>query len=159
MPPRRVLVNARTLVSGHEYNPPPPVNSTASEERPLRILVVDDSVDTVRTLAALLNDEGHDVAGVFDGREALAELARFEPDVAIVDLAMPRVSGWELARAVRKIDEKRPMLIAVSGHYTKGADRILAQMSGFDYFLVKPVDPNVLFALLAPLRKPGSSLA
>ena len=63
---------------------------------------------------------------------------------------MPPPNGWDLAREVRRRsgDGPRPLMIAISGMYTKGADRILAQMAGFNYYLTKPCDPQVLIALV-----------
>ena len=117
--------------------------------RALRVLVADDERDTVTTLAALLREEGYEVRSAQNGREAIAVVAEFDPDVAILDIAMPGMTGWDVARAVRKGDEDRPLLIAISGQYVKGADKALAQMTGFNYYLVKPCDPNVLLTLLA----------
>lgn len=115
----------------------------------LRVLVVDDNDDTVITLMLLLEDEGHEVRGVHDGKQALVEFAEFEPDVVIVDIGLPKANGWEVARAVRKISGGAgPLMIAISGQYTKSADRVLSEMSGFNYFLSKPFDPNALMALV-----------
>jgi DNA-binding response OmpR family regulator len=117
--------------------------------RSLRVLIVDDERDTVHTLSAILRDEGHDTKGVYAGKDVLAAIREFDPDVAVVDISMPGMTGWDVAREVRaEFPGERPMLIAISGHYTQGADRILTQMSGFKYFLAKPCDPNVLTTLL-----------
>lgn len=123
------------------------------------MLVVDDNRDTVITLRALLEHEGYETRGVHDAHAALAKLAEFDPDVVIADLAMPGKSGWHIAQAVRgggkTYGADRPLMIAISGEYTQGADRILTEMSGFNYFLAKPFDPKVLLALLAPLLPQG----
>src|SRR5581483_11850739 len=120
--------------------------------RPLRVLVVDDNKDIALTLRLLLEDEGCEVQTAHDGREALVVYADFDPDALIADIGLPGASGWEVARAIRKIGEgERPLMIAISGEYIKGADRIMTEMSGFNYFLSKPFDPKVLVALLAPL--------
>ena len=106
---------------------------------------------------ALLRDQGYEVKGAHNGRDALAALAEFEPHALICDIAMPDVSGWDIARAVREVRagarNDRPLLIAMSGIFNKGADRILAEIAGFNYFLPKPFDPNVLLRLL-PRVKP-----
>jgi DNA-binding response OmpR family regulator len=120
------------------------------ERRPLRVVVIDDERDTVHTLVALLRVEGHEATGVCDSRDALKAVQELEAEAAIIDIAMPAMTGWDVARAIREtLGEKRPLLIAVSGEYTKSADRVLAKMVGFDYYLKKPCDPNVLMALLA----------
>jgi DNA-binding response OmpR family regulator len=121
------------------------------ERRPLRVLIVDDEHDTVLTLMAMLRDEGFDTKGVYDGADAVHAVATYDPDIVVMDIAMPRLSGWDAARAIRAASrsEQRPILIALSGVYKQGADKVLARMSGFDYFLTKPCDPAVLLKLLA----------
>jgi len=114
--------------------------------------VVDDERDTVVTLMAILRHEGFETRGVHDGKSALAAIAEFDPDVVIADISMPGMTGWDVAREVRKVgNQERPLLIAVSGIYVKAADRALAQMVGYKHFLPKPCDPRELLSLLAPL--------
>src|SRR5438552_14856160 len=115
-------------------------------------MVVDDEPDTVMTLLELLRSEGYEAEGFASGKGALDRLAAFDPDVVISDIAMPMVSGWDVAKEVRdRMGERRPVLIAISGQYTKGSDKLLAQMKGFNYYLVKPCDPQTLLALIRPL--------
>ena len=115
-------------------------------------MVVDDEPDTVITLLELLRAEGYDAEGFGSGKAALARLAAFDPDVIIADIAMPHLSGWDVAKMVReKMGTRRPVLIAISGQYTKGGDKVLAQIKGFNYYLVKPCPPATLLALLRPL--------
>src|SRR3954468_18543315 len=118
--------------------------------RQLRVVVVDDEPDTVMTLLALLRDEGYNADGFASGKAALEAVRKLDPDVIISDIAMPAPNGWDLAREVRRLkgDGPRPLMIAISGIYVKSADRILAQMAGFNYFLAKPCDPQVLMALV-----------
>lgn len=124
--------------------------------RSLRILVADDERDTVVTLMMLLREEQHDVRGVYSGREVLALLRDFEPDVVVLDIALPELSGWEVARRIQsRLGDTGPLLIGISGKYKQGSDRILSQILGFDHYLVKPYDPQVLLALLEPLRHPA----
>ena len=119
---------------------------------------MDDNKDIVLTLSLLLEDEGCEVRTAYDGREALVVYAEFDPDAVIADIGLPGASGWEVARAIRKIAEgERPVMIAISGEYIKGADRIMTEMSGFNYFLSKPFAPKVLVALLAPLKVAAQS--
>ena len=120
--------------------------------RQLRVLIVDDERDTTLTLTALLQGEGYDVKDAHSGAEALTALRDFEPDVMISDIAMPGMSGWELARQVRRMRPgDRPLLIAISGAYTKVVDRLLSESIGFQHYFTKPCDPNVLLRLLEPL--------
>jgi len=124
--------------------------------RRLRILIADDERDQVMTLAAILNDEGHDVREVYRGTEVLRLIADFDPDVALVDIGMPGMTGYDVAREVREhYGTARPLLIAVTG-WKKPSDRILAQLVGFDHHLAKPFESAQLLELLEPLAR-GSS--
>jgi DNA-binding response OmpR family regulator len=121
----------------------------------VRVLIVDDERDTVVSLMAVLRHEGYEVQGAYDGHSALKEAEEFDPDVVLIDLAMPRMSGWDVAREIRRtMGRKPPLLIAISGQYIKAPDELLARVAGFTYYLVKPCDPNALLKLLA-LRIPG----
>ena len=127
--------------------------------RVIRVLIADDERDVVLTLSAILRDEGYEVKGVHSGRDAIVAVADFEPHVVIADIAMPERSGWDVARVVRATQPSgrldRPLLIAISGMYRQSADRILAEITGFNYFLAKPFDPKVLLSLLPPVTPPA----
>jgi len=125
--------------------------TAARPRRRLRVLIADDERDQVTTLAAILNDEGHEVREVYRGNEVLRMIADFDPDVALVDIGMPGMTGYDVAREVREHYGKgRPLLIAVTG-WKKPSDRILAQLAGFDHHLPKPFEANELLVLLEPL--------
>jgi len=132
----------------------PAIDTSASEpplhlRRRLRVLVVDDERDTVLTLMALLRDEGHETHGLYKGSDVIAAMKVFDPDVVLVDIAMPDMSGWDVAREVRiHCGESRPLLIAISGLYKQAADHILGKLAGFNYYLAKPYDPSRLLSLL-----------
>ena len=118
----------------------------------LRILVVDDERDTVATLMALLADEGHEVRGVYKGRDAIAAMRDFAPDAVVLDLAMPDLSGWAVAREIRhRYGQEHPVLIAISGQYKQSSDKLLGKLAGFDHHIEKPCDPLALMALLSKL--------
>lgn len=118
-----------------------------------RVLVVDDNRDIVTTLTAFLRMDGYETCEAFDGFEALHALEDFKPDALIVDIAMPGMSGWEVARAIRqRVSGRRPMLIAISGEYELAANKLWREKGGFDYCLSKPCDPNVVLNLLHPLK-------
>lgn len=127
----------------------------------LRIIIADDDRDTVWTLAAILRHEGHGVQGVQRGEEVLKAARFLKPDVAVIDLQMPGISGYAVAQELRNLfyPLSPPMLIAISGTWIQGSDRLLAQHIGFDHHLAKPCDPNELLRILAPLaalaRKAG----
>ena len=125
--------------------------------RSLRILIADDERDTVLTLMMLLRDEGHEVRGVYTGRQVLDALRGFDPDVVVLDIAMPDLSGWEVARTIRTHpDGKRRLLIGMSGEYKNSVDKLLSTVVGFDHYLLKPCSPTALIALLEPLRLPSA---
>ncbi|HTM61090.1 MAG TPA: response regulator [Burkholderiales bacterium] len=131
--------------------------------RKLRIVVVDDERDTVATLCEILAEEGHDAVGACSGPEALREIARHPADAVLVDISMPGVSGYEVAREVSRLyGQLGPMMVAISGRWVGQTDRMLARLAGFRHFLEKPCDPKAVVDLLAPLRhtpaKPPVSL-
>ena len=118
-------------------------------QRRLRVLVVDDERDTVLTLLELLRDEGHETRGLYRGSEVLAAMRSFDPDAVLVDIAMPDMSGWDVAREIRaNCGASRPLLIAISGLYKQSADQILGKLAGFNHYIAKPYDPSVLLAML-----------
>jgi len=124
----------------------------ASATRATRILIVDDEPDTVATLLALVRDQGHEAAGFASGRAALACIDMLDPDVVICDIVMRVPNGWDIAREVRRRGPPRPLLIAISGRYTKSSSRFFAQVLGFDFFLPKPCDPQLLMGLIGQAR-------
>ena len=118
-----------------------------------RVLVVDDEPDTVIMLLEILRDEGYEATGFSHPMEALKALRDYDPDVVISDIAMPVMNGWDFARKVRqKMGDIRPMLVAISGVYQKSADKMLATMAGYEFFLSKPCDPNVVLGIVAKAR-------
>lgn len=132
-------------------------NEPSKAPRSLRIIVADDDRDMVLTQMLLLRTEGHDVRGFHSGRPVMSAVIDFDPDAVILDINLPDVNGWQLATTIRaRRTKKQPLLIGISGVFTKGADKILAELNGFDHYLVKPYEPNTLLALLAPLSAPGA---
>ena len=118
--------------------------------RRLRVLVVDDNPDQVKSVLLLLETEGYETRGVYNAQSILSEVLEFDPDVVIMDIKMPERSGWEAASELRRrVTNLRLLLIAVSGHYTRGVDKVLSEMSGFDHVLTKPIDPATLLGLIA----------
>ena len=123
--------------------------------RSLCIVIADDDRDAVLSVSMLLREEGHDIYAAFDANDALDQVLRHDPDALLLDIALGRGSGFEVAHMIRaRHGERRPMIIGVSGVYKKSSDRILADLNGFNHYLLKPYDPNALLALLAPLRQP-----
>jgi len=116
-----------------------------------RILVADDNYDSATSLSILLNDAGYDVRTAGDGVQALETAAQFRPDIALLDIGMPKLNGYDVARQLRRQPWGRGvLLIALTGW--GGADhRQQTAQAGFDHHLTKPVDPAALTRLLASL--------
>jgi PAS domain S-box-containing protein len=113
-----------------------------------RILVVDDNVDAAVTLALLLKSLGHETCVVHDGLEALRMAIEFRPDVVLLDIGMPGLDGYEVARRLRALKRERPLrIIAVTG-WGQEADRTRSREAGFDVHLVKPVDATLLTSVI-----------
>jgi signal transduction histidine kinase/ActR/RegA family two-component response regulator len=113
-----------------------------------RILLADDNVDFANSLAALLSSRGHDVRVARDGAEALRTAADFNPDFAFLDIGMPKVHGYEVARRLRSDPETSDcVLVAVTG-WGQEDDRKRAREAGFDRHLVKPVNPGDIETIL-----------
>lgn len=131
---------------------PPPGAGPQSRRRRLQLIVADDENDTVTTLSAILSDEGHAVTGVANGPQVFECVRERRPDAVILDIDMPGMSGYTVAREMRaKFQEATPLLIAISGKWVGQTDRMLADLAGFNHFLQKPCDPRVLLQLLEPL--------
>jgi CheY-like chemotaxis protein len=124
-------------------------NRTAA---PLRILIVDDYPDAAKSLAMLLSLEGHEVAIAPNGQAAL-EMAEVEqPDVVLLDIGLPGMDGYEVAKRLRHQSGKRPYIIVITG-YCQEAHRRRCAEAGIMLHLLKPVDPELLLRLLHGLKK------
>jgi len=115
---------------------------------PLRVLVVEDDADTADSMAILLRLYSHEVQVARDGAAAMRLLAGSQLDVVLLDIGLPRVDGWQLAKEIRShCNVRRPFLIAISG-YGAQADQTRSQEVGIDMHLVKPVEPELLQQIL-----------
>ncbi len=111
-------------------------------------MVVEDNLDTVRTLVMLLKAEGHQVEYAVNGYAAISLAARFLPEVVILDLGLPGLDGFEVCARLKKEPAfRQTRFIAVSG-YCKEEDRARSRASGCDAHLSKPADPKELLALV-----------
>jgi CheY-like chemotaxis protein len=118
-----------------------------------QVLVVDDNRDSAETIAMLVELWGHQVRVVHDGRAALASLTEspdWLPDVVLLDIGLPGIDGYEVARRLRREPSLDGILMVAMTGYGQERDRQLSREAGFDHHLVKPVDPATLQALLAP---------
>ena len=123
--------------------------TTRTGKRDLRVLIVDDNEDAAGLLAEALQLAGYHTRIAFDGRSAMAIASAFEPHVAVLDLGLPLMDGFELAAGLRGF-KRPPCLIAVTGYGTT-ADVTRTQKSGFDLHMVKPVDIDELLDYLGGL--------
>jgi two-component system CheB/CheR fusion protein len=133
----------------------PPVEGPAKPAVRTRVLVVDDNVDSATSMSLLLKLDGHDVTMAHDGREALAVARAFLPQVILLDIGLPGMSGYEVARELRRDPAfANVTLIALTG-YGQAEDRRRSKAAGFDHHLTKPVDDEALAMVLESTQ--GSS--
>jgi PAS domain S-box-containing protein len=130
-----------------------PDNASAEPVR-VRVLVADDNEDAADTLGMLIKLAGHEVRVVHGGQTALSVAQTFRPDVALIDVGMPDLSGYDVARAIRRDGWGESMrLVAVTG-WGQQEDRHLAHEAGFDDHLTKPVDPDKVLAVVGASGAP-----
>jgi CheY-like chemotaxis protein len=142
------------LVKDRALATTPAAPERTAPSAPRRILVVDDNHDAAGSLAMLLTRTGHTVRTAFDGLEAIATAATFQPEVMLLDIGLPNLNGYEVAQRIRKEAWGRNIyLVALTG-WGQEEDRNKSTAAGFDMHLVKPVDLAKLKALLAgPLER------
>jgi signal transduction histidine kinase len=122
--------------------------AASSKVKPLRVLIVDDNEDAANSLSELLKLDGHQTQPVYSALDALALAQEFDPEVVLLDIGLPMMDGFEVARRMRQSpSRKHTKIIALTG-YGQAEDRERAQSAGFDAHLVKPVDFDVLTKLL-----------
>jgi CheY-like chemotaxis protein/anti-sigma regulatory factor (Ser/Thr protein kinase) len=138
--------------------PPAPKPSPAREDGASapsrRVLVVDDNVSSAQSLAMVLKLEGYDVQVTHDGAVVIESVRRFRPEVVLMDIGLPGMDGYQLARRLRQEQDLRTgiaLLVAVTG-YAEDEARRRSREAGFDHHLVKPIDPDALLALLSSLE-------
>jgi CheY-like chemotaxis protein len=126
----------------------PPREGSSSRPYELHILLVEDHADTAATMAELLRQNGRDVRVAGDGAEALSQAWTSLPDVVLLDIGLPGMDGWEVARRLQQLPgSRKPFVVAITG-YGQEADRDRSRQVGIHLHLVKPVDPVGLEQLL-----------
>ncbi len=127
------------------------VRAASRPLRALRILVADDDRDAAATLAMLLLDEGHLVREVYRGDAVPAFVRDYHPDVVLLDVGMPGMSGYDVVSEIKaQYGKTSPLVIAVTA-WDQAGDKRLGRIVGFDHYVTKPYDSHDILALIAPL--------
>jgi CheY-like chemotaxis protein len=135
------------LTSRLEQEATPQHEASSNREAP-RVLVVDDNYDSADSIALLLNLWGHECRTVYDGNAVPGAVHEFRPDIVLLDIGLPGIDGYELARRLRAQPETRDLLLVAMTGYGQDQDRQLTREAGFDHHLVKPVDMETLKSIL-----------
>lgn len=129
------------------------IETSGPHEKPRRILVVDDNIDAADSLAMLLRLEGHEVETAYSAHGALEATERLKPDVVVLDIGLPQLDGYEVARQLRANPTLSGMqLIALTG-YGQNEDRARSIAAGFDAHFTKPVQREALAELFADKKR------
>jgi PAS domain S-box-containing protein len=140
------------LPDGAAAAPAPAGSSGPAAGALFRILIVDDNRDGADSLAMMLQMLGNDTRTAYDGAEALSAAAAFRPDVILLDIGLPRLTGYEVCRRLRAEPGGAGVVVIAQTGWGQEEDRRKSHEAGFDHHLVKPVDPDALLQLLAGLR-------
>ena len=140
------------IVQG-EISQLPVVESGLPNARPLRVLVVDDNVDTVLSFSMLLRASGHEVQTAHDGLAAVQAAIDYRPDIVLLDIGLPGLNGYEVAKQIRQHPKlKHVVLVALTG-YGQDSDRQASGQAGFTHHLVKPARFDELQKILATVAE------
>ena len=143
------------LVRSVEAAPPPPATMDAPGRR---VLIVDDNQDAALSVAMLLQMGGHETETAHDGAQALERAASFQPDVVVLDIGLPVLDGYQVARQLRRAPATRNALLLALTGYGQQQDEAAATAAGFDRHFIKPADTDALLACIASWsrqRAPG----
>jgi CheY-like chemotaxis protein len=140
-------------ISAQQSNVTPAEENQTAAPSGHRIIVVDDNRDAAETLAVVLRLEGHTVATAHDGHTALELAKSWQPELVLLDLGMPGMDGFEVARRLREQPGLEKVVLAALTGWGQQADRQRTAAAGFDHHLVKPVDMNMLMELLAGMAE------
>jgi CheY-like chemotaxis protein len=145
------VVRLPIMVEAPQAPPPEPTISEAKNTPSRRILVVDDNQDSAESLTILLSLAGNETQTAFDGLEAMESAATFKPEVILLDIGLPKLNGYEVARKIREQPwGKKMALVALTG-WGQEQDRCRSREAGFDHHLTKPIDLDSFKKLLTSL--------
>jgi DNA-binding response OmpR family regulator len=120
-------------------------------KRALRIVIADDDPDTVFTLSTILQDEGHEVCRLYRGDAVLDQVRAYKPDAVLLDIGMPGLTGFAIARRLRKeFDKACPLLVAITA-WDQDSAKAIGKLAGFHHYLTKPYSTDALLEVLANL--------
>lgn len=148
---RLPLAALQTTNPANEAQTGPDPESPANK-RALRILVADDNADSATSLARLMQLLGHEVCQVHDGEAAVAEVTRFDPQLVLLDIGMPKLNGYEACRQIRQLPGGGARTIVAITGWGQPNDRRASRDAGFDRHLVKPLDQAELHEVIAAIR-------
>ena len=142
-----------------ESKAPDVTSSSSNVDGPMHVLVVDDNHDSAETLSLLMQLIGNEVSVAYDGEQALSMAIDLRPDVVLLDIGLPKMSGHDVAREIRRQKwSEKTLVIAITG-WGQAEDKDLSRQAGFDHHLVKPVDPDALFKLIETRKTTRSKVA
>ena len=145
-------VRLPALLHKPETNTPAPDAASPPPSSGHRVLIVDDNVDAAESLAMLLRLDGHDVRVAHEGTSALEMARAYRPALIFLDIGLPGIDGYEVARRLRAMPELGNMVIAALTGWGQAEDRRRSAEAGFDHHLVKPPEPHALQAVMAQLE-------
>lgn len=148
-----VWSDGRSEAGVHAAAPTVGIEIAADTLPPLRVLIADDYPDAAESLALLLTGSGIDTRVAVDGEAAFALAEQWRPEICVLDLDMPKIDGYEVARRIRTLrGEYRPLLIAFSG-WTSAEHKHNAMQAGFDHYVLKPVEPPKLMRIIRSFQR------
>ena len=140
------------VVPGVAAAAPGAAEAAAPTQPCLRVLVVDDNVDMAESLAMLMQAAGHVVQTAHSGTGAVSAANDYRPDVVLLDIGLPEIDGFEVAKRIRKDPLHQAMVLVALTGYGQDADRQRSREVGFDHYLVKPVDLEEVQGILAKVK-------
>ncbi len=151
------VVRLPILIEAPQLTPPEPAPNEEKAALSHRILVVDDNEDSAESLTILLRLAGHETHTAYDGLEAMEAAATFRPDVILLDIGLPKLNGYEVARKIREKPWGQSMVLVALTGWGQEEDRRRSREAGFNHHITKPVDPPELTRLLARLSQAQSA--
>ncbi len=147
------IVRLPVVVEASKPKPPDNEEEPAALKFSLRILIVDDNRDSADSLSIMLRIMGNETRTAYDGHEAVAAAAEFRPEVVLLDIGLPKMTGYEACRHIREQPDGKNVVIIAQTGWGQEEDRQRTHEAGFDHHMVKPVDPSALMKLLAELQQ------